>query len=162
MKKVLIAYYPTDENPKVAQRIEKLFSEKKISVIMKTIEPKVELDPKEQARYEKDLELKNYVKSLNEFDLIVIGTPVFSFSPMPAVSAFIRSLPKVSKESSKKFVLFSTSVGLPGTTIKRMQSLLSMKGAKVIDSESFSSIFEFDERKMKEVDKFFERFIKKI
>jgi flavorubredoxin len=162
MKKVLIAYYPMDENPRVAQRLEKLFSESKFKVTLKSIEPKLNLSLKEQSKIEKELELKEKINSITNYDLIIIGTPVFSFSPVPAINSFIRNLPKNTKSNGKKFVLFSTSVGLPGTTIKRMQSLLSMKGYKVIDSDSFSSIFEFDERKLKEVDSFFERFITKI
>ena len=158
MKKVLITYYPSDETPKVAERFKKLLSDSKFKVVVKTIEPKKNLTPKEQLKVEKTIELKNLIKSMNDYDLVIIGTPVFSFSPMPSVSAFIRSIPKSPKSSKKKFVLFSTSIGLPGTTIKRMQSLLSMKGGKVLDSESFSSIFEFDEKKLKEVDSFFERF----
>jgi len=161
MKKVLIAYYPSDETPKVAERLEKLFSESKARVTMRKIEPKKNLTPREQLRMERSLKLKNNLKSLKDYDLVIIGTPVFSFSPMPSVNAFIRSLPK-SKKTKKTFVLYSTSVGLPGTTIKRMQSLLSMKGGKVLDSESFASIFEFDDRKLKEVDNFFERFRSKF
>jgi hypothetical protein len=43
-----------------------------------------------------------------------------------------------------------------------MSSLASMNGLKILDSQVFSSIFEFDSRKLKEVDVFFERFMKKI
>lgn len=158
MKKVLIAYFPMDETPKVAKRLEQLLSDFEVKVTLKTIEPKHPLTPKEQSKNEKDLVLKENIKSISEYDLIIIGTPVFSFSPVPAINVFIRSLPKIKDKKKTKFVLFSTSIGLPGTTIKRMQALLSMKGGKVIGSESFSSIFDFDEKKLEEVNHFFEKF----
>ncbi|MCX6800654.1 MAG: hypothetical protein NTZ73_00505 [Candidatus Diapherotrites archaeon] len=158
MKKVLIAYYPSGETPKVAEKMAELFSKKGIEVSKKQIELEKPLEPAAQLKEEKSLQLKDGIESLAEYGLVVIGTPVFLFSPVPAVSLFIRNLPDC---EGKKFVLFSTSIGLSGTTIKRMQSLLSMKGGKVIDCESFSSIFEFDSKKFLEVEKFFARFVAK-
>lgn len=159
MKKALVAYYPSGETPRVVEKLSERLAEAGFEVTKKIIELEKPFRPPEQLKEEKSLVLKSGVKSLADYDAIIIGTPVFSFSPVPAVSLFIKSLPDC---RGKRFVLFSTSIGLAGTTIKRMQSLLSMKGGKVIASESFSSIFEFDSKKMLEVEKFFETFFEKI
>ncbi|MBT4596843.1 MAG: hypothetical protein HOC95_02585, partial [Candidatus Diapherotrites archaeon] len=56
-----------------------------------------------------------------------------------------------------KFALFATGIGLPGTAIKKMTSLLSMQKGKVVATQVFSSIFEFDEKKLREVNKLLEQ-----
>jgi len=159
MKTALIAYYNAGETPKVAHELGKLFSSGGFSPKLREIEPAVKMDLKKQFKKEKSLKLKGALGRINEFDVIVIGTPVVSFTSVPAVNVFIRALPKSPKT---KVILYATGIGLAGMTIKKMQSLLSMKGFKVIDSQFFSSIFEFDSRKLLEVGKFFERFSKSI
>ena len=158
-KKVLIAYYSFGETPKVAQKLKQLFLSKDFSVVERNIRLSKEIEPKKQFKKEKELVLKEPTKPVSGFDLVVIGTPVVSFSSVPAVNVFIRSIPEPKKNN---FVLFATGIGLPGKAVKKMQGLLSMKGATVIDSQTFSSIFEFDAKKLLETEKFFERFIKKV
>ena len=114
-RRVLIAYYHFGETPKVAERLRKLFSEKGFSVSEKKIQLKREMEPKRQRKSEKDLALKEPVKSAAAFDLLVIGTPVVSFSSVPAVNVFIRSIPEA---KGKRFVLFATGIGLPGKAVK--------------------------------------------
>ncbi len=166
MGKVLIAYplalekkKPSNED-KVALELEKLFSSKSFLVKKIILEPKKKLAVKEQFKKEKSLELKK-VPVLSSFDLVVLGTPIVgSLTSSPLVNAFIRSIPKKAGASvqKQKFVLFSTGV-LHGFELKKMQSLLSMKGIKPIDSKSFTSMFDFDEKKLFEVKQFFERFM---
>jgi len=153
MSKALITYYSLGEAPKIAQRLKVNFEKKHFKVIIKKIELKEEMEIKKQFKKEKKLELTSIIKSASQYDVIVIGTPIVSFTSMPAVNAFIRSLPKI---DNKKVIIYATGIGLPGRAIKKMSSLLSMKGAKVIGSKVFSSVFEFDERKLKEVDVFFD------
>ena len=152
MGKVLIAYYPLGEITKVANRIKTNFENNKKDVDLKEITLTQDLDVKKQFKKEKKLELKTIIKSVSKYDLIVIGTPIASFTSVPAVNAFIRSLPKMEK---KKVILFATGIGLPGRAIKKMSSLFSMKGVTVVGGKVFSSIFEFDEKKLKEVDEYF-------
>jgi len=156
--KVLIAYYPLGEVTKVAKRFEELFKTKRIDVEHFLIEVD-EKNIKKQIKTEKKLELIKKLKSTKDYDLIIIGTPIISFTSVPAVNVFIRNLPNA---KNKNICLFATGIGLPGKAIKKMSSLLSMKGSKLIDSQVFSSIFEFDSRKLAEVDNFLNRFIKKI
>ena len=154
MANFLIAYYNLGEVKKVAQRIEKKLLEKKHIVKLEELSVLEFSDIKTQFKKEKDLQLRKKI-SISKFDYIIIGTPIISFTSVPAVNVFIRNISKAEKQ---KFILFATGIGLPGKAIKKMSSLLSMKNGKVIQSQVFSSIFDFDERKLKEVEKFTEKF----
>ncbi|VVB75342.1 Uncharacterised protein [uncultured archaeon] len=170
MGKVLIAYplalekkKPSNED-KVAMELTRHFFAKSFSVKRITLEPKKKLSVKDQFKNEKTLELKAGPSQLSSFDIVVLGTPIVgSLTSSPLVNAFIRGIPKKTGAGAKKqkFVLFSAGV-LHGFELKKMQSLLSMKGIKPIDSESFTSMFDFDEKKLFEVKQFFERFMDKI
>jgi flavorubredoxin len=155
---ILVAYYPLGEVSKIAKRFEEVFKTRKIDVELYPIMTE-EKDIKKQFKTEKQLILENPIESIKKYDLIIIGTPIISFTSVPAVNVFIRNLPTV---KDTKFCLFATGIGLSGKAIKKMSSLLSMKSAKIIDTQVFSSIFEFDSKKLKEVDDFFERFEKQI
>jgi len=155
MKKVLISYFPVGEVFKVVKKFEEIFKIKNIDFDLFEIEVEQEYDIKKQFKNEKKLTLKKKLKSLKQYDLIIIGTPLLSFTSAPGVNAFIRELPNA---KDKKFVLFVTGIGLPGKAVKKMSSLLFMNGAQVIDSKVFSSIFEFDSKKLSEVNSFFDRF----
>ncbi len=155
MAKFLIAYYNLGEVKKVAVSIQNLLLEKKQNLEVVELELNTNLDLKNQFKKEKDLSLKNKIE-VDKFDYIILGSPVSSFTSVPAVNIFIRQLENI---ESKKFILFATGIGLSGNAIKKMSSLLSMKKGKVIQSKVFSSIFEFDEKKLKEVEKFIENIL---
>lgn len=150
--KVLLAYYPFGEVTKVINTAEKIFSKKGFEITKYCVQLKKELSMKEQKKNEKVLQLKEKPKSVKQYDLIVLGTPIVKLSSVPAMNVFIRA---VKDAQGKKFVLFATGIGLPGKALKKMNSLLSMKGAKVIASDSFMSIFEFDSKKLLETENFF-------
>ena len=164
---MLIAYSSTTDKKrisnedKVALELEKLFSSKSFSVKKLILESKKKIAQKELFKNEKNLELKEKIPQLSSFDIIILGTPIVgSFTSSPLVNVFIRSLPKATPQK-QFFVLFSTGV-LHGFELKKMQSLLSMKGIKPVDSQAFMSMFDFDEKKLAEVKQFFERFMDKI
>lgn len=168
MGKALIVYFSSSEKgkqsseDKVVLELEKLFSEKKFFVKKILLESKKRLNLNEQFKQEKDLELKQGVKSIKEFDFVIIGSPlVGSFTSAPLVNSFIRTLPKFSEGENKPlFALFATGI-IPGFGVKKMQSLLSMKGIKPVETAAFTSMFEFDLKKMAEVGKFFENTLNK-
>jgi flavorubredoxin len=161
-KKAFIFYYSSSSThlneEKVALRLEELFKSRGVSAEKILLEPKKKLNLKQQLRMEKKIELKNIIPPLQDADYVVIGSPVVNaFGSSPIVNSFIRSLPK--KDYSKtKVALFSCGI-LPGFAIKKMSSLLSLNGVKVSGSQSFTSIFEFDKKKLGEVDAFFEKII---
>lgn len=150
MSNYLIVYYDLGEVKKVVNRIKIRLEEKNNKVDLLNLELKKEIDIKEQFKKEKEIELKKMIQ-VSKYDYVIIGTPIASFRSVPAVNVFIRNIKNVNKQ---KFILFATGIGLPGKAIKKMSSLLLMKKGKVIKSKVFSSIFEFDENKLKEVDLF--------
>jgi flavorubredoxin len=153
MKKAFIAYYSFGEIEKVAQRIEKKLLEQEISSEIFLIEDKRRFSLKEQFKKEKELELNKVIPFLNDIDYLFVGSPVISFSSAPIVNTFLKGLDE--KELlHKKVYLFATGIGLPGSAIKKMRGVLSMKGIEVTADKVFSSIFHFDEKKLKEVDEF--------
>jgi menaquinone-dependent protoporphyrinogen IX oxidase len=156
--KVLITYYHFGETPKVAQRLGQTFLSKGITAETFLIEDKKKTPLKKQFKNESKLEVA-FNKNLEDYDLIIVGSPVVSFSSAPIINQFLKSLPEL---MGKKFILYATGIGLPGNTVKKMTGILSTKAADVIDSEIFSSIFPFDEKKLKEVDAFIERFKNKL
>lgn len=150
MANFLIAYYNMGEVKKTVTKMSEGLKEKNHYVETFDLVLDTSLDLKNQFKKEKELSLKNKI-NIKKFDYIIIGTPIISFTSVPAVNIFIRQLDKI---ENKKFILFATGIGLPGKAIKKMGSLLSMKKGKVIESKVFSSIFEFDEKKLNEAKKF--------
>jgi flavorubredoxin len=166
LKKALIVYYKENEDAKysneekAAFELEKHFQKKGISVHKTQLKTVKKLGIKEQQKKEKEIKFASNPPKINDFDFLVIGTPIVgSLTSSPVINAYIRSIPKKSNTKTKT-ILYATGI-IPGFAIKKMQSLLSMQGIKTTDSEAFTSIFEFDEKKLLEIKKFFDRFIEK-
>ena len=155
LEKVLVIFFDYGESKKAAERMASFLKQKGFSTSLREIVLTKKLSPRDQARNEKELKFKTSV-SCSGFNYVIVGSPIFSFSPTPAVNSFLR---KITAVKGKKFVLFTTSVGLPGNAVKKMQSILATKGVEVIASQNFSSIFEFDEKKFLEIDAFVESFL---
>ena len=68
-----------------------------------------------------------------EFDLVIIGTPVTGFNPAVETLAFIQRLPQ---SEGKKAILFCTYAFAKGGTLKVMDKELSSKGYSTILSVS--------------------------
>lgn len=175
MNKALIVYYSehhiTDKSKdknrisneeKVVNELEKLFEEKKVSSQILLLEPLERLHLKDQFKKEKEIKIKTKIPDLNNYSVIIIGTPIVgAMTSSPVINSFVRQI-KISKTAKKPiFVVFSTGI-IPGFEIKKINSLLSMKGIKPIASESFSSMFEFDSKKLLEVKTFFDKFFEQI
>jgi flavodoxin len=69
----------------------------------------------------------------NDFDLLVIGTPVMGMRPVPEVQAFVKRLPEC---TGKKAILFCTYAIKQGGTLKVLEKELSQKGYVTILSVS--------------------------
>jgi flavodoxin len=159
MNKVLIAYYPLGETEKVAKKMSEVLLKNNFEVDIEVISLQQEMSIKEQFKKEKILSVNSKISSLSKYSSIIIGTPIVSFTSVPAVNAFIRSLPELGQI---KCVFFATSIGLPGKAIKKMSSIVSMKNGIVVEGKVFSSIFEFDSRKLREVEIFVEKIKDKL
>ena len=57
---------------------------------------------------------------LDSYDLIILGTPVWAWSPSPAIVSFITER----KISGKKLALFCCHGGGPGKTLQKLKALL--------------------------------------
>jgi hypothetical protein len=69
----------------------------------------------------------------NEFDLLVIGTPVMGLRPTPEVHSFVKRLPKC---AGKKAILFCTYAIRKGGTLNVLEKELAEKGYVTILSVS--------------------------
>ncbi|MBN2067525.1 MAG: flavodoxin family protein [Candidatus Diapherotrites archaeon] len=154
---VLVAYYSkTGATEKVALALEKAFGEGNTVTVFR-IRPEHELKAHEYRKSEKDLPLQKPLPSLKDFDLVIVGTPVWGFCPTPIVVSYLRQLQGA---KGKRFALFATCTALPGTTIMRLSNILSTKGATVVDTLTIRSIFELDAEKLKPVQGFAQRLLK--
>lgn len=62
---------------------------------------------------------------VEDFDLLLIGTPVMGLKPAPEVHSFVKSLPNA---SGKKTILFCTYAIKQGGTLKILEKELTTKG----------------------------------
>jgi len=70
---------------------------------------------------------------VEDFDLLIVGTPVEGFRPAKETVAFLERLPKT---EGKKTILFCTHALWKGSTFKVLEKELSSKGYDVILSVS--------------------------
>jgi flavodoxin len=68
-----------------------------------------------------------------DFDLLVIGTPVMGMRPTPEVQSFVKRLPEC---TGKKAILFCTYAIKQGGTLKVLEKELAQKGYVTILSVS--------------------------
>src|SRR3972149_4147303 len=71
---------------------------------------------------------------VENYDLLIIGTPVEGFRPAKETLSFVKRLPKA--EGKKKTILFCTHALWKGSTFKILEKELSRKGYDIILSVS--------------------------
>lgn len=169
MKKTLIVYCTEKEKDKLSNEakvvleLEKLFASKGYLVQKLLLESKGKIRLRDQFKSEKEIILKKFPAKPLEYEFIIIGTPIVgSLTSSPLVNAFIRKLPKRKSESKKPFfALFSVGVVSSSLELRKLQSLLFMSGIKPVESAAFTSIFDFDAKKLIEVKHYFDRMMDK-
>jgi len=143
---ILIAYYSkTGSTETVAAALEQQLLKKGNDVSIAKILPVEDLKAYQYKKNDKAVRLKGKLPELKSFDLVLVGTPVWGFCPTPIIVSYLQGLKNT---TGKKFALFATCTALPGTTIQRMGSILTTKGAKVLTSLTIRSVFELDETKL--------------
>jgi len=153
--RILVSFYSkTDRTKTVAEEIAKALRPKNHEVVLHELAPKEVMKAAKYNKEGKGLELIEPLLDVKDFDLVFVGTPVWSFCPSPIVLSYLRQLKNTKK---KKFAVFSTCSALPGTTIKRMSSILATKSAEVVDFLPVKSLFELDDKGLNEVRKFAEK-----
>jgi flavodoxin len=153
--RVLVAFYSkTGRTRMVAEEIAKTLEAKKHEVVLHAISPKQVMKAYRYSKEGKGIALIEPLLDLRPFDLVFVGTPVWNFCPSPIVLSYLRQLGNL---RGKRFALFSTCTGLPGTTIKRMANVLATKNAKIVDSLTIRSVFELDGEKLLPAKRFAEK-----
>jgi flavodoxin len=76
-------------------------------------------------------ELENFSLDLNNYDLIIIGTPVWAWNYAPAISSFLHKI----ELKNKKIALFCCHGGQPGKTLDNLQTRLA--GNTIISKVDF-------------------------
>ncbi|MCX6803968.1 MAG: hypothetical protein NTY48_05370 [Candidatus Diapherotrites archaeon] len=166
--KALIVYCTASEKnkpsneEKTANFLVESLLKKNIKAKKLLLEPAKNIGLKQQLKKEKEFKLKTKIPLLNEYDFVFIGTPIVGpLTSSPIINTFLRLIPKDAGKNSKPiFAIYSTGI-IEGFALRKMQSLLSMKGIKVAKTQSFTSIFEFDSKKLFEVGKFLEEVLQK-
>jgi flavorubredoxin len=80
--------------------------------------------------------------------LVVIGSPVWAWSPTPAANAAIAALRGC---EGKKGIVFATCGGKPGETLARMKEALAARGVDVVGMFVFAKKDLRDEQKVGEL-----------
>ena len=143
MKKKLIVYFSYTNNTKtIAELIQK-----KLNCDILRIETKVPYsnDYQTVVEDEQNSEASNHIPeikdiniNLDEYDTIILGTPVWWYRPCPAIRAFLTKYDL----SNKTIIPFATNAGWLGRTFKEIEKLANkstIKSEKNIVFESYSS-----------------------
>lgn len=146
MKTLIVYYSYTNNTEKVAKRIAEL---KKYDILK--LEPLVDYSTdyqkvvdEEEAKMDSEeiVELKPINVDLNQYDRIILGTPVWWYTMAPVVRSFLSS----NNLNGKKVIAFITNGGWIGHTVEdikkycEVESHINLKfnGDKIQDEKSLS------------------------
>ena len=139
-KKALVIYYSLEGNTEIIA--------KKIAATVKSdilfLKPKKEMKSKgfmkfvwggRQVMLKKEPELLPFEKNPEDYDILIIGTPVWMATFTPPLRSFFKSIDL----KSKKAVLFCTHDGGPGKTIENMSKMLG-DDANILSTMEFNRV----------------------
>ena len=131
MKKKLIVYFSYTNNTKtIAELIQK-----KLNCDILRIETKVPysndyqtvVDDEQNSEASNHIpEIKDININLDEYDTIILGTPVWWYRPCPAIRAFLTKYDL----SNKTIIPFATNAGWLGRTFKEIEKLANKSTIK--------------------------------
>ncbi|WP_265580371.1 flavodoxin family protein [Methanofollis aquaemaris] len=78
-----------------------------------------------KARRGEEAEIEPAEIDVGAYDLVVVGTPVWAWSPTPAANAIVAALRNC---EGKRAVAFATSGGMPGSTLEKLSAKLEGRG----------------------------------
>lgn len=139
--KALVVYHSQTGNTKImAEEIARGLEERSVEVKLASIEPREEKDYKtnvEEAKKGVKAKIKPTETDLSEYELVCIGSPVWSSAPSTPVNGYLADCREI---SGKEIVCFAThGGGGPGNTLEIMRRELEERGGKVIDAIALSS-----------------------
>jgi len=159
-RQVLVIYYSqTGKTKKLGQEIVKDFKAIGNEVKLASIEPVEEKSYTtnvREARESVEVKIKPTVMDISGYDLICIGTPVWSSSPATPVNGYVASVTGI---KGKKTACFATHGGGSATsTLEKLRAKLEGQGAVVIGSFGIDSTRPFSE----DVRQAIKHFVKKL
>jgi len=148
MKSIIIYYSYTGNTKKIAEILGEILSQKGESEFIE-LRPLDESDrffiQATRAFRHKRAEIGSVNFDLNNFDLICFGTPVWAFSPVPAMNTYLDRCLGLEDKSVILFVTYHSGAGVQ-RCLNYMEKILSRKGVK--DFKRFS----IQERKIDDKD----------
>jgi len=154
---ILLAYYSkTGNTQRIAEKIQKTLKStgkvdlfriemvKEYSNKLMHLNPRINLD----CVFRRKPEIKP-LKSIKDYDALIIGCPIWAFTNAPPVNTFIEKLEKVKDKRAVVFV--SSGMGRENFT-KRVKEKLEEKGMKVVKTLSLK-LDQIDEKQLKEISK---------
>lgn len=139
--KILIAYYTRSGNTeKAANTIDSILSEREEQVTIEKIKPLKEEGViagslKAILRYE--VPIMNQKLDVSEYDLIIVGTPMWAASPAPAVNSYLADITGLAGKDTAFFVMSGTSYGR--LAAGSMGCRIHKKGGRIKGSCTFTS-----------------------
>ena len=94
--------------------------------------------------------LKEYKISPKDYDLIIIGTPVWAFNFTPPIRTFL----KEKKITGKKLILFCTHAGAKGKTLENLSAVLADN--ELIGAADFLNVLNDREKNLVKLEEFVE------
>jgi len=145
--KVLVIYYSqTGKTKRIAEEIAKDFKAAGNEAKLTSIEPVEEKDYTtnvREAREGTEAKIKPTVSDVSGYDLICVGTPVWSSSPATPVNGYIASMTGI---KDKKAACFATyGGGSAASTLEKLRKKLEEKEAIVVDTLGIDSTRRFSE-----------------
>jgi flavodoxin len=135
--KTLVIYYSMEGNTEeIARSIAR-----ELGADLERIEPKDRIKAEKFMSYywtgddkapEKIVEIEPMTRDVEDYDLIIIGTPVWAWAPAPPIHTMLTK----TEISGKRIALFSTSEGDAGKTFEKMRKHLP--GNRIISLKDFS------------------------
>jgi flavodoxin len=153
--KSLVVFYSLEGNTKfIAAKIAQVFGADTLE-----LKPEKEINSGSAMRFfwgggqvvmKETPKLKEYKINLNDYSLIIIGTPVWAFNYTPPIRTFL----KENKITGKKLILFCTHGGAKGKTFENLSAGLADN--EIIGAADFFNVLKDKEKNLAKLDEFFE------
>jgi len=146
--KILVIYYSqTGKTERAAKKLVDILKSRGAEVKQARIEPEEEKDYNTnitEARKGVAARIKPTLTDVSVYDLVCVGTPVWSSSPAPPVNGYLATC---SGLKGKKAACFAThGGGNARSTLEKLRAKLEEKGAKVIGSLGIDSTRPFSDK----------------
>jgi len=147
--KSLVTYFSYSGNTDRVAKVFKKVLEAKGTVDIQRLKPKKEIKnfllQCMAARHHKRAELEGNVKyDASSYDLVLIGSPVWAFAPVPAMNTYLENLTGLNGKRAVILITSGSGTRL-GNCFKNIRKVLEDKGASKIDEINIPDMKNKDE-----------------